>query len=36
VLRVRHWAGRLAVYVVIVLIIVALCVWFVFAHPPQM
>jgi cobalamin biosynthesis protein CobD/CbiB len=36
VLRVRHWAGRLAVYVVIVLIIVALCLWFVFAHPPQM
>jgi hypothetical protein len=36
VMRVRHWAGRLGVYLVVVLAIVALCVWFFFSHPPQM
>ena len=35
-MRVRHWAGRLGVYAVIVLGIAALCLWFIFSHPPQM
>jgi hypothetical protein len=37
VMRVRHWAGRLGVYVVVVLAIVALCFWLFFVvSPPQM
>jgi hypothetical protein len=36
-MRVRHWAGKLAVYVAIVLSVCCFCVWFFFyVSPPRM
>lgn len=34
--RVQNWAGRLGIYVVMLLSICGLCVWLFVANPPQM